>query len=215
MAHLHSKHTLSINLSNHVPGQDVAIFTRQAIQGNTTVTFLLSDIAVEAPGVQGLYIDFNQSTRKFYPASFNDRLTLNLPFTSIEHTYFQTTSTPDTLSAVFSVLYQPINGGKPLSATHIITFFVSAENVLDKNIELINTQIFTIAGNSSLFFNFENDENIIYPMALFKPLDFIPILPPGVYLNTDPETDPETTSFDLLSTVNRIKTEGDQKITII
>jgi hypothetical protein len=216
MAHSHSKHTLSINLSNAVPESNTVFNYQYAIQGDTTAIFLLSGININPPGIQGIYVNFDGSKNIFTSAIFSDRLTLTLPFTSISHTYFSTSSSPATLSATFGVLYQPINGNSPLSATHIVKFFISAENVLDKNLELINTQIFTTAGKSSYFFNFETDENEIYAVSLFDPLDFIPISS-GVFLNTDPETDLTTgvTLLPVLSTSNRINTESDQRITVV
>ncbi len=218
MAHLRSKHTLSVSLSNSPPETDELYVSTYALQGNTVVTFILSGIQTSSLGIQGIYINNGIGNDTiFYPAAFSDRLTLNLPFTSINFTYYQTASAPDILSASFGVLYQPVNGNKPLSATHIVELFVSAENVLDKNLELINTQIFTVAGGASFLFNLETDENIVYPVALFEPLTFVPFLGTGVYLNTDPETDLESEIplLSALSASNIINTEQGERITVI
>ena len=190
MAHLRSKHSLNVNLSSYSPvDEDTAFSSRYVIQGNTTVTFTLSDIQNEIafPGVQGIYVNYGDgNTTTFTPAIFEDSLTTSLPFTSINHTYFQTQSAPNSLSATFNILYQPIAGQKPLSATHEIEFLTSAENILDRNLEIINTQLFTIDGDAVPFFNLETDENIIYPVTYYENITSA-VSDQGVYLNTDPE----------------------------
>lgn len=190
MAHLRSKHSLNVNLSSYSPiDEDIAFSSRYVIQGNTTVTFVLSDIQNEItfPGVQGVYINYgDQDKTIFTQAVFENSLTTSLPFTSVNHTYFQTQSAPSSLSAIFNILYQPIAGQKPLSATHEIEFLTSAENILDRNLEIINTQLFTIAGEAVPFFNLETDENIIYPTVYYENLTAA-VSDQGVYLNTDPE----------------------------
>lgn len=190
MAHLRSKHSLNVNLSSYSPvNEDIAFSSRYAIQGNTTVSFILSDIQNEItfPGVQGVYINYgDQDNTTFIPAVFENNLTISLPFTSVDHTYFQTQSAPSSLSAIFNILYQPIAGQKPLSATHEIEFLTSAENILDRNLEIINTQLFTIGGEAVPFFNLETDENIIYPTVYYENLTAA-VSDQGVYLNTDPE----------------------------
>lgn len=190
MAHLRSKHSLNVNLSSYSPiDEDIAFSSRYAIQGNTTVTFVLSDIQnkITFPGVQGVYINYgDQDKTIFTQAVFENSLTTSLPFTSVNHTYFQTQSAPSSLSAIFNILYQPIAGQKPLSATHEIEFLTSAENILDRNLEIINTQLFTIAGEAVPFFNLETDENIIYPTVYYENLTAA-VSDQGVYLNTDPE----------------------------
>ncbi len=190
MAHLRSKHSLNVNLSSYSPvDEDTAFSSRYVIQGNTTVTFTLSDIQNEIafPGVQGIYVNYGDgNTTTFTPAIFEGSLTTSLPFTSINHTYFQTQSVPSSLSATFNILYQPIAGQKPLSATHEIEFLTSAENILDRNLEVINTQLFTIDGDAVPFFNLETDENIIYPVTYYENLTAA-ASDQGVYLNTDPE----------------------------
>jgi hypothetical protein len=198
MAHLDSKHTLTINLSNYQPqDSNVSFITREAIQGNTVVTFLLSGIQADVrdfhssrPGFNSVEIDFgdpisNGATR--YSAKFRDMVTDTLPFTSISHTYFTDVSTYTTLSANIAIKYEQVDQNTgPLSATHIIEFRTTPENIVDRNIEILNSQLFTIGGSAVPYFNVETDENIIYPLTYFDEQPPSRVLS-GVYLNTDPE----------------------------
>jgi len=198
MAHLDSKHTLTVNLSNYQPLDNSATFiTREAIQGNTVVTFLLSgiqsdvrDFHSDKPGFNSVEIDFGDplSTGKTtYSAKFSAGVTNTLPFTSISHTYFTSTSTYTTLSANIAIKYEQIDQNiGPLLATHIIEFRTTPENIVDRNIELLNSQLFTIGGSAVPYFNVETDENIIYPLTYFELQPSSRVLS-GIYLNTDPE----------------------------
>ena len=210
MAHLDSKHSLHVNLSNFQPNDTggtgsryVNILSRYAVQGNTTVTFVLSDIQNDiynnqGSGVRGIEVNFGDYTSSpiFYSAEFNsDSETLILPFTAIDHTYYSPTSSLSALSATFTIFYQQISAfddsgaspvGGPLSAYHRIEFLTTADNIVDRNITLLNSQMFTHEGEPVPMFNIETDENIIYPLTYFKILtserEFL-----GIYLNTDEE----------------------------
>ena len=190
MAHLRSKHTLNVNLSNFTPDVVDTVYShRYAIQGNTTVTFILSDIQVNVvtPGVQGIYTNYGDGNiTTFNPGTISDGFIFNLPLTAVSHTYFQTQSAPSSLSAIFNILYQPIGTTKALSARHEIEFLTSSENILDRNLEILNTQLFTLDSTPVPIFNLETDENIIYPVAYYEVLTAARS-DQGVYLNTDPE----------------------------
>lgn len=198
MAHLDSKHTLTVNLSNYQPlDSSVNFITREAIQGNTIVTFLLSgiqsdvwDFHSDKPGFNSVEIDFGDSMsngKTTYSAKFRNGVTDTLPFTSISHTYFTNVSTYTTLSASIAIKYEQIDQSTgPLSATHIIEFRATPENIVDRNIELLNSQLFTIGGSAVPYFNVETDENIIYPLTYFELQPSSRVLS-GIYLNTDPE----------------------------
>ena len=190
MAHLRSKHTLNVNLSNFTPDVADTVYShRYAIQGNTTVTFVLSDIQdnITAPGIQGIYNNYGDGdVTVFSPGTISDSFVFNLPLTAVNHTYFQTQSAPSSLSAIFNILYQPIGATKALSATHEVEFLTSSENILDRNLEILNTQLFTLDSAAVPIFNLETDENIIYPFAYYEVLTAARS-DQGVYLNTDPE----------------------------
>ena len=208
MAHLGSKHTLSINLSNFHPKVEDLIFEYSyAIQGNTTLTYVLSDIQknITSPGIQSIIFDYNAANgdRILYPPKFSGKSSTMLPFTASNHTFFQSTSSPARLSAVVSVVYNRLfDDGtaprlgklKPLSATHIIEFYSSAENVVDRNLKVLNSQMFTAGkgsrgdfiGQTIPILNFETDENIVYPMSFVQGLTTA-VVDTSIYLATDPE----------------------------
>ena len=198
MAHLDSKHTLTVNLSNYQPqDSSVNFISREAIQGNTVVTFLLSgiqsdvlDFHTDKPGFNSVEIDFGDpmsAGKTTYSAKFSAGVTNTLPFTSISHTYFTDLSTYTTLSATIAIKYEQVDqSAGPLSATHIIEFRTTPENIVDRNIEILNSQLFTIGGSAAPYFNVETDENIIYPLTYLE-FQTVPRSFSGVYLNTDPE----------------------------
>jgi hypothetical protein len=167
------------------------------------VTFVLSDIQNDiynnlGSGVRGIEVNFGDHTSSpiFYSAEFNsDSETLILPFTAIDHTYYSPTSSLSALSATFTIFYQQISAfddsgtspvGGPLSAYHRIEFLTTADNIVDRNITLLNSQMFTYEGEPVPMFNIETDENIIYPLTYYEILtserQFL-----GIYLNTDEE----------------------------
>ena len=199
MAHLDSKHTLTVNLSNYQPQDShVNFITREAIQGNTVVTFLLSGIQTDVrdfhsdkPGFNSVEIDFGDPMSNgitTYSAKFrNAGVTDTLPFTSISHTYFTDVSSYTTLSANIAIKYEQVDRNiGPLSATHIIEFRTTPENIVDRNIEILNSQLFTVGGSAVPYFNVETDENIIYPLTYLELQPSSRVLS-GIYLNTDPE----------------------------
>ena len=195
MAHLDSKHTLQVNLSNGQALLENLQFNSQySIQGNTTVTFVLSDIqnAIDPTGVgiRGIEVDVDDGITDpvFYPAIFSSTgSTTALPFTTFEHTYYSAVSTISSLSAEFNIFYQQEDESLgPLSANQKIHFKTTADNIVDRNITLLNSQMFTYDGEPVPMFNIETDENIIYPLTYYQFLtserEFL-----GIYLNTDEE----------------------------
>ena len=118
MAHLDSKHTLQVNLANAVPSSgNLEISSEYSIQGNTTVTFVLSDIqdAISPTGVGIKGIEVKPEVNDlgsiadpvFYPAIFSSTgSTTALPFSTFEHTYYSTVSSVSSLSAEFNIFYQ-------------------------------------------------------------------------------------------------------------
>ena len=198
MAHLDFKHTLTVNLSNYQPqDSSVNFISREAIQGNTVVTFLLSGIQADVrdfhsdkPGFNSVQIDFGDPVSNgvtTYSAKFNAGVTDTLPFTSISHTYFTDISAYTTLSASIAIKYEQLDQASgPLSANHIIEFRTTPENIVDRNVEILNSQLFTVGGSAVPYFNVETDENIIYPLTYLELQPSSRVLS-GIYLNTDPE----------------------------
>jgi hypothetical protein len=218
MAHLRSKHTLTVNLSNFAPtASHTVYYHRYAIQGNTTVTFVLSDVEIipstlqTGTGIQGIYTNYGDGSEvEFIPGTISDSFVFNLPLTAINHTYFQVQSAPSALSAVFNILYQPNGSTTPLSATHNVEFLTTSENILDRNLEILNTQIFTIDNDAVPIFNLETDENIIYPFAYYEVLTAARS-DQGVFLATDPEdidTDAEYLSRTEITLTSAVSTYG-------
>jgi len=171
MATFDSKNTLTVNLSNTQPTTVDTVFTdRVAMQGNTLVTFDLIGVEnnIVLPGVQGLLVNFGDSdVTTFSPASFSGSapVPLKLSTTTYKHTYYQSQSGVNLLSATFSILYQPQASAKPLSAKHIIEFQHSSKNIVDKNLEVLNCQLFTYNGTPTPIINVESGENAIYTFA--------------------------------------------------
>ena len=211
MAHLDSKHTLQVNLANAVPSSgNLEISSEYSIQGNTTVTFVLSDIqdaiSPTGVGIKGIEVkpevnDLGSLTDStFYPAIFSSTgSTTALPFSTFEHTYYSTVSSVSSLSAEFNIFYQQEDASLgPLVANQKIHFKTTADNIVDRNITLLNSQMFTIEGDPVPMFNIETDENIIYPLTYYQFLSserqFL-----GIYLNTDEETLPDPLSTDFLA----------------
>ena len=197
MAHLDSKHTLTLNLSNNQPDSNTDFITRVAIQGNTTVTFLLSGIQenvrefhTDKPGFKSLKIDFGDpsSTGSVeYSPKFREGITDTLPFTGISHTYYSTASAYNTLSANIEAVYeQTDNDVGDVTAHHIIEFRATPDNIVDRNLEILNSQMLFINDTSVPYFNVETDENVIYPLTYFELLSSARSLS-GIYLASDPE----------------------------
>ena len=142
-------------------------------------------------GFRGVEVRFNEIDENvFYPAKFNTTTfdTLELPFTTLQNTYFSSVSTLSSLSASFSILYNQIDSSVgPLTAFHKVHFLTTPDNTVDRNLELLNTQLFTELNDPVPIMNFETDENIIYPMSYFQVETAGPD-PQGIYLNTDPES---------------------------
>ena len=63
----------------------------------------------------------------------------------------------------------------------------SAENMIEKNLEIVNSQLFTIAGSATPIFNIESSDNIVYPCS-FAEIAAPTLFDDGIYINTDPET---------------------------
>ena len=217
MAHLGFKHTTFIDLpgntltiNGNIPSfksLEVHEFLPVIIQGNTIATFVLSGLQTktserstlgqEYAGIDQVIFDpgdgnaVKKYSGKFLPAFATDQTVL--PLTSFEHTYYSTTSSATDLSASVTIVYTQTAGSSlapqlsALSAAHIIPIKQTAENVVDRNLELIDTQVFTSEGAAVPMFMFETDENVIYPAGYF---DVNPTIRRGnpVFINTDPET---------------------------
>ena len=179
------------------------------IQGNTVATFVLSALQTtheqrdtlgqEYAGIDQLTFNPGDGNEiKRYSGKYNNAFAPNLsatvlPLTSFDHTYYSTTSSATDLSAVVTIVYTQTAGSSitpqpsSLSAAHIIPIRQTAENVVDRNFELLDSQVFTYEDRAVPMFIFETDENVIYPTGFFETN---PVPPRGrpIFINTDPET---------------------------
>lgn len=201
MAHSTSKHTQTIYLTSGSEGLAVDTISNQtfAIQGPTNVTFVLSGIDLSPTGIEDFSINFGDGTpiKHIEPVinlSETSYLPTKLSVDSIDHLYYQQNTTSNDISAKVTVRY--LSGGssynKPLSGIYNIFLKQSAENMIDKNFEILNSQLLTIQGKPIPYFNLESDENIIYPCT-FVELQTAAPDKDAIYLNTDPE---DTTNND-------------------
>lgn len=187
MAHLTSRHKLTVELTNSVPTTDDIHTQTFAIQGPTDVTFTFDNIALGSAGIYEAIIDYgDESLVTNISPLFSAGKPINLSLSAVDHTYYQTTSSASTLTATAIIKYLAVGGAKPLSATHNIIIKQTAANMVDKNLQILNSQLFTVAGSATPIFNMESDDNIIYPSAFIEVEEPI-IFNDSIYLNTDPE----------------------------
>ena len=187
MAHLTSRHSLTVTLSNGVPSVDNVISHLYAIQGPTDVYFNINDIDLGNVGIYSFTFNYGDSSKvESIPPVFSNGLPVELPVSAVKHTYYQATTATSELTAVATIKYMSVNGAAPLTTEHKIVFKQSPANTIEKNLEIINTQLFTLSGDNTPFFNLESDENIIYPCA-FVEIDEPVIFDDNIYLNTNPE----------------------------
>lgn len=203
MAHLSSKHTLNISLSNGTLTTDFTATQMQAIQGPTDVTFDFSQVELGPIGLYDLSINFGDGTPIYTQEPTFDTATRapsSLSSTSTTHTYYQTTTGVSVLTATLVARY--LSGGdKPLSALHNVVIKQTAENILDKNFNVLNNQLFTLSGEPTPYFNLESDENIIFPCSFVEIASAVPAFDDSIYLNTDPEPNIDTSQTYLYRTL--------------
>ena len=216
MAHLDSKHTIHIDLD--YPANPIGTvvpsiesieyyYPPVIIQGNTIANFSLSALQKddsertadgwEYCGVDSLTFTYGDASEITFPGADNSRFSSStsvLPITNIDHTYFSSTSGAQELSARVTIVYTQTAGSSltqqisSLSAVHIIPILQTADNVVDRNLDVLNSQMFTYENRIVPYFNFETDENIIYPMSYFQVVTSDD-LGRGIYLNTGEEGD--------------------------
>lgn len=212
MAHLTSRHSLTIPLSNSAPTQDDVFNHLYAIQGPTDVKFNIDNIDLGSLGASSFVFDYGDGSAKaVINPTFSNGLPVNLPVSAVEHTYYQTATTASEITATATIRYYSNSGNKPLSATHNIVIKQTAQNMIEKNFEIINNQLFTVAGSAIPMFNLESDENTLYPSA-YTEIDAPIIFDDNIYINTNPETNINLSDTYLYRTVitlgNDISTVG-------
>ena len=189
MAHLTSRHKLTIDISNAVPTTSAESYEHiYAIQGPTDVLFVLSGIDLGSFGIYDFTANYGDgSSIKNIEPLFINRLPTELSLSAVEHTFYQTTSASSEVNAQIVARYLSDAGAIPSIVTHNIKLKQSAGNAIEKNIEILNTQLFTISAEAVPLINLESDENIIYPCAFIEVED-VERLDDNIYINTDPET---------------------------
>lgn len=187
MAHLTYRHTLTVSLSSGLSNLDQVFTQLHAIQGPTDVKFIIEDVDLGELGIYGFVFDYGDGAqRESITPIFSGNLPTALPVSAVEHTYYQTTTAASELTAVATIKYFSDSGNKPLSTTHNIIFKQSAANMIEKNLEILNSQLFTIAGSATPIFNLESDENVVYPCTFIE-ITEPEIFDDNIYINTDPE----------------------------
>tara|TARA_R110002153_G_scaffold266866_1_gene430509 strand:+ start:975 stop:2084 length:1110 start_codon:yes stop_codon:yes gene_type:complete len=189
MAHLTSRHKLTIDISNAVPTTSAESYEHiYAIQGPTDVLFVLSGIDLGSIGIYDFTANYGDgSSIKNIEPLFINRLPTELSLSAVEHTFYQTTSASSEVNAQIVARYLSDAGAIPSIVTHNIKLKQSAGNAIEKNIEILNTQLFTISAEAVPLINLESDENIIYPCAFIEVED-VERIDDNIYINTDPET---------------------------
>tara|TARA_R110000782_G_scaffold95496_1_gene179499 strand:- start:458 stop:1567 length:1110 start_codon:yes stop_codon:yes gene_type:complete len=189
MAHLTSRHKLTIDISNAVPTTSAESYEHiYAIQGPTDVLFVLSGIDLGSFGIYDFTANYGDgSSIKNIEPLFINRLPTELSLSAVEHTFYQTTSASSEVNAQIVARYLSDAGAIPSIVTHNIKLKQSAGNTIEKNIEILNTQLFTISAEAVPLINLESDENIIYPCAFIEVED-VERIDDNIYINTDPET---------------------------
>jgi len=188
MAHLTSRHKLTIDISNAVPTTSAESYEHiYAIQGPTDVLFVLSGIDLGSIGIYDFTANYGDgSSIKNIEPLFINRLPTELSLSAVEHTFYQTTSASSEVNAQIVARYLSDAGAIPSIVTHNIKLKQSAGNTIEKNIEILNTQLFTISAEAVPLINLESDENIIYPCAFIEVED-VERVDDNIYINTDPE----------------------------
>jgi hypothetical protein len=189
MAHLTSRHSLTVNLSSGIPTADNVYNQTFAIQGPTDVKFNLTDIDLGSVGISDFYIDYGDgSTIQNIQPTFVSSLPTSIPLSAVTHTYYQTTADTDELTATAIIKYFSTGtGNKPLSTTHNVIFRTTPANMVEKNFNILNNQLFTIDGDASPSFNLESDENVVYPSTYVEVVTSA-VLDDNIYINTNPES---------------------------
>lgn len=189
MAHLTSRHKLTIDISNAVPTTSAEAYNyTYAIQGPTDVLFVLSGIDLGSIGIYDFTVNYGDgSSIKNIEPLFIDRLPKGLSLSAVEHTFYQTTSASSEVNAQIVARYLSDAGAIPSIVTHNIKLKQSAGSTIEKNIEILNTQLFTISAKAVPLINLESDENTIYPCAFIEVED-VERIDDNIYINTDPET---------------------------
>lgn len=189
MAHLTSRHNLTVTLSSGIPAADNVYSQTFAIQGPTDIKFVLEDIDLGSIGISDFYIDYGDGSNiQNIQPTFVNNLPTSIPISAVEHTYYQTTANVNELTATAIIKYFSTGtGNKPLSTTHNIILKSTPANMVEKNFSVLSSNLYTIAGSATPTFNLESDENVVYPSTYVELLtsEFID---DNIYINTDPET---------------------------
>ena len=167
------------------------------IQGNTIAQFALSGLQFDVDekealgwkyaGLDELIFEFGDGVQETYNGKYDKRFGTGftnagvlstqvtvLPLTSLEHTYFSTITGSQEISARVTTVYTQTAGesltqqASALSAVHIIPILQTADNLVDRNLDVLNSQLFTYENNIVPYFNIETDENIIYPVSYYE-----------------------------------------------
>jgi hypothetical protein len=187
MAHLTSRHKLTIDIANPVPTVETEYDHIYAIQGPTDVLFVLSGVDLGTVGIYDCIINYGDGSEvKNIEPVFINRLPTKLSLSAVDHTFYQTTTDSSELTAQVIVDYFSVGGATPATVFHNIIIKQSPSSSIEKNIEVLNTQLFTVSGEAVPLLNLESDENIIYPCAFIE-VSASKVIDDNIYISTDPE----------------------------
>ena len=177
------------------------------IQGNTNLVFNLSGIATSTYGIYKLYGKVNDIQILALDPQITST-TSTLPITSFTYTVYPSNSS---FTVNMCALYR--NG---LSAMFNVDIFSTPENILDMELNILNTQMLHGSGSFIPVMNIEGSDNTVYPLAYVN-LSASDTPRYVVLLKTDPELTPSlsASTFGTLSTSLFINTENSERISAL
>jgi hypothetical protein len=203
MEQLTSNPTYTIYISGYEPvSSSYTLYQKHSIQGTTNLVFNLTGVNI---GTYGFYrIQCKTPTVNIFNISPSIVGTsVSLSTNLITHTYY-----PDYKNDYITVDVFYRNGYK---TTFGITLCTVAENILDKDLTILNTQMFYSNNKFVPILNLESNENTIYPIG-YSDIQQQQAATTVIYLKTDPEQDVSLTAFSVLSSSNIINTENSNRI---
>jgi len=209
MEQLTSKPTYTIYISGYEPvSSSYTLYQTHSIQGTTNLLFNLTGVNV---GSYGFYkIQGKTPTANIFniiPSISGSSISLSSSLVS--YTYY-----PEYKNDYITVNVFYRNG---YQTTFGITLCTVAENILDKDLTILNTQMFYSNNKFVPILNLESNENTIYPISYSDIQQQQESGATVIYLLTDPEINVSlsASNFPVLSSSNFINTENSERIAAI
>lgn len=149
------KTTYNIYLSNYAPVVGSYTLSQlKSIQGNSTINIILTSVS---NGGFGIY-KINTKAKDISVTTIPSITGNNTVIPTVITLPYNITTTFETISVIAS--YR--NG---FNTTFLINLSTVSNNILDKDISFLNTQVVYSSGNYIPILNLESNENTIYPVA--------------------------------------------------